>query len=99
MKAAVSKLRVMFKNETSYESMKEQAAGIEKESKNKLCTGLINLINPDVISREVTEQMQKDYTEHFESRWTEQELFENVYRAYLTELKNAVKFLGQKGEC
>lgn len=99
MKAAVSKLRVMFKNETSYESMKEQAAGIEKESKNKLCTGLINLINPDEISREVTEQMQKDYTEHFESRWTEQELFENVYRAYLTELKNVVKFLGQKGEC
>lgn len=99
MKAAVSKLRVMFKNETSYESMKEQAAGIEKESKNELCTGLINLINPDVISREVTEQMQKDYTEHFESRWTEQELFENVYRAYLTELKNVVKFLGQKGEC
>lgn len=98
IKAAVSKLRIIFKNEKSYEMMKEQATAIEKEKKNRLCTELVNFVDPDELAEKITEEMRRDYTDRFENLWSEERVFENVYRAYLTELKYFVKTIEKKGD-
>lgn len=99
LNAAVSRLRIIFKNENSYEDMKKQVDGIEKEMKNSLCKELIDLIRPASVVEAVTGEMKKDYTEAFENQWSEEILFRNVYRAYLTELKYFVKGMEKEGEC
>lgn len=98
LNAAVSKLRMIFKNELSYEAMKEQVDGIENDAKNKLCEELIELIVPDTIARKVQTEMKKDYNLKYPIEWEKERLYRVVYSAYLTELKYFTKILQKKGE-
>lgn len=91
MNAAVSKLRLILKNESSYESMKYQVESIEKEEKNSLCQKIVELVQPSQISKQVTETMRELYTSTFTNQWTEEKLFKVVYHSYLAELKYFVK--------
>lgn len=98
MNAAVAKLRVLFKTECSYEKMKEEIAEIEKEDKNRLCTELTELIDPDQIAVKVEAEMKQDYLTEFRSDWSREKLFKKVYRAYLTELKYLIKSIQKEEE-
>ena len=98
LNAAVSKLRMIFKNESSYEAMEEQVDGIENDEKNRLCKDLIKLIVPDEIARTVQTEMKKDYNLKYPIEWEKERLYRVVYSAYLTELKYFTKILQKKGE-
>ena len=98
LNTAVSKLRMIFKNESSYEAMEEQVNGIENDAKNKLCMKLIELVVPDTIAEKVQTAMKKDYNLKYPIEWEKERLYRVVYSAYLTELKYFTKILQKKGE-
>lgn len=104
LNAAVAKLRLLFKSETSYEEMKTQVSGIEKEEKNNQCSCLLKLINPAIIKEEVLREMQQDYQLTSEVQFKQlsrilcRDPFKNVYKAYLAELKYFAKTIGGEGE-
>lgn len=98
MNAAVAKLRVLFRTEHSYESMVEEIAGIEKESKNGLCKSLTELIKPENIRDLAEKDMKKTYGSSFSYELSEKQLFQMVYSAYLAELKYFVKIHQKKGD-
>ncbi len=93
----ISKMRVMFKNEKNYEGMKEQAAGIEEDTKRKLCEKLLELVDPCMIKQQVYQEITELYQIPFETGLSEEQLYRSVYRTYITELKYLVKSLEKRG--
>lgn len=93
---AVAKLRLMVKNEASYEALRQQVEGIEKEEKNSLCKALIGDVDPFVLEQAVSEEMRQTYTGAFENSWSAEETFKVVYAAYIEGLKYFVKGLEKK---
>lgn len=88
-------MRLIFKNEHSYADMAKEVAAIEKEEKNSLCLGLIRLVDPEKLEEEVTKEMNGAYAYSFEDQWSKEQLYKNVYRYYLSELKYFVKGMEQ----
>lgn len=110
LNAAVAKLRIIFKDEDTYEAMDKQIEGIEKEEKNQLCRDLFELINPENVKKEAIKEMQQYYRLASETPENEDKLYEkmsevlckdpykDVYKAYLAELKYFVKIAAKEGE-
>lgn len=98
LRAAVAKMRVMFKNENSYEAMKKQVDAIESDEKRALCQSLLCLVVPQDLKAKISDDMKKAYGQEFRCQWTETELYKKIYRIYLSELKYLVKALAKKGE-
>lgn len=98
LRAAVAKMRVMFKNENSYEAMKKQVDAIESDEKRGLCQSLLCLVVPQDLKTEISENMKAAYGQEFSCQWEKTELYKKTYRIYLTELKYWVKALSKKGE-
>ncbi len=46
LNASVAKLRVIFKNETNYQAMKDEADAIEDKIKREICQDILKLIVP-----------------------------------------------------
>lgn len=98
LRAAVAKMRVMFKNENSYDAMKKQVDAIESDEKRALCQSLLCLVVPQDLKAKISDDMKKAYGQEFRCQWTETELYKKIYRIYLSELKYLVKALAKKGE-
>ena len=96
MNTAVAKLRILFRTEHSYEKMKEQVEGIEKETKSNLCRELLEVIDPEQTAEKLETEMKRDYKTEFHSEWSKEKLFRITYRAYLAELKYFVKSIQKK---
>lgn len=95
LNASVAKLRVIFKNETSYQAMKDEADTIEDKIKREICQDILKLIVPKELETEVSEKINECYQIPFVSQWDEHTLYKKVYRIYLTELKYLVKSLSK----
>lgn len=95
LNASVAKLRAIFKNETSYQGMKEQADAIEDKKKRKICQDILTLIDSKQLAAEVSEKINDRYQIPFISQWDETTLYKNIYRIYLIELKYLVKSLNK----
>lgn len=95
LNASVAKLRAIFKNETSYQGMKEQADAIEDKKKRKICQDILTLIDSKQLAAEVSEKINDHYQIPFISQWDETTLYKNIYRIYLIELKYLVKSLNK----
>lgn len=95
LNASVAKLRAIFKNETSYQAMKEQADAIEDKKKREICQDVLKLIVPKEMETEVSEKINELYLVPFTSQWDEHTLYKKVYRIYLIELKYLVKSLNK----
>jgi len=91
-------MRVMFKNENSYDAMKKQVDAIESDEKRALCQSLLCLVVPQDLKAKISDDMKKAYGQEFRCQWTETELYKKIYRIYLSELKYLVKALAKKGE-
>lgn len=98
LRAAVAKMRVMFKNENSYEAMKKQVDAIESDEKRALCQSLLCLVVPQDLKTEISKDMTEAYGQEFSCQWTETELYKKIYRIYISELKYLAKALAKKGE-
>lgn len=98
LRAAVAKMRVMFKNENSYEAMKKQVDAIESDEKRALCQSLLCLVVPQDLKAKISDDMKKAYGQEFRCQWTETELYKKIYRIYISELKYLAKALAKKGE-
>lgn len=98
LRAAVAKMRVMFKNENSYEAMKKQVDAIESDEKRALCQSLLCLVVPQDLKNEISKDMTEAYGQEFSCQWTETELYKKIYRIYISELKYLAKALAKKGE-
>ena len=98
LRAAVAKMRVMFKNENSYDAMKKQVDAIESDEKRALCQSLLCLVVPQDLKAKISDDMKKAYGQEFRCQWTETGLYKKIYRIYLSELKYLVKALAKKGE-
>ena len=107
LKAAVAKLRIIFRDHETYESMKNEAGEIEKVTKNVLCTKLIELIDPQTIKetaiKEIADEIKAD-DQAADEKWITEQLkdligdsYKEVYRTYLTELKYLARTAGVKG--
>lgn len=95
LNASVAKLRAIFKNETSYQAMKDQADAIEDKKKREICQDILTLIDPKQLAEEVSEKINDLYQIPFTSQWDEHALYKNIYRVYLIELKYLVKSLNK----
>lgn len=95
LNASIAKLRVIFKNEATYEKMKEQVNGIEDKTKKQTCLSIVSLLVPEALEEEITERIRQQYQVTFTSQWDVDRLYRNVYRIGLTELKYFVKSLGK----
>ena len=93
LNASVAKLRAIFKNETSYQEMKDQADAIEDRKKREICQDILTLVDPKQLAAEVSEKINDLYQIPFTSQWDETTLYKNIYRIYLIELKYLVKSL------
>ena len=91
-------MRVMFKNENSYEAMKKQVDAIESDEKRALCQSLLCLVVPQDLKNEISKDMTEAYGQEFSCQWTETELYKKIYRIYISELKYLAKALAKKGE-
>ena len=98
LNAAVAKLRIIYKTESTYEDMLKQIKGIEDGQKNKLCENLANLVEPKSLQKELLQEMEKDYGMTIYNTWSDEALYKNVYRAYITELKQFVRTVEKKGD-
>lgn len=98
LNAAVAKLRIIYKTESTYEDMLKQIRGIEDGQKNKLCENLANLVEPKSLQKELLQEMEKDYGMTLYNTWSDEVLYKNVYRAYITELKQFVRTVEKKGD-
>ena len=110
LNAAVAKLRIIFKDEDTYEAMKEQIKEIEKEEKNDLCIKLCELIRPEEVKKEAINEILQYYHLTSETPENKDKLYEkmseilcenpykDVYKAYLAELKYFVKTAVGEGE-
>ncbi len=94
--AAVSKLRVIYKDESTYQGMLKQISGIEKEDKNKLCSQIVEKVVPEQFMEKILQEMKKDYDMNLLIPWTEEQLYKKIYHAYITELKYFVKSTDRK---
>ena len=95
LNASVAKLRAIFKNETSYQAMKDQADAIEDRKKREICQDILTLVDPKQLAVEVSEKINDLYQIPFTSQWDEPALYKNIYRIYLIELKYLVKSLNK----
>ena len=95
LNASVAKLRAIFKNETSYQAMKDQADAIEDGKKREICQDVLTLVDPKQLAAEVSEKINQFYQVPFTNQWGENTLYKNIYRIYLTELKYLVKSLNK----
>lgn len=95
LNASVAKLRAIFKNETSYQEMKDQADAIEDRKKREICQDILTLVDPKQLAAEVSEKINDLYQIPFTSLWDEHALYQNIYRIYLIELKYLVKSLNK----
>ena len=95
LNASVAKLRAIFKNETSYQAMKDQADAIEDRKKREICQDILTLVDPKQLAAEVSEKINDLYQIPFTSQWDETTLYKNIYRIYLIELKYLVKSLNK----
>lgn len=95
LNASVAKLRAIFKNETSYQAMKDQADAIEDRKKREICQDILTLVDPKQLAAEVSEKINDLYQIPFTSLWDEHALYKNIYRIYLIELKYLVKSLNK----
>lgn len=95
LRAAVAKMRVMFKNENSYDAMKKQVDAIESDEKRALCQSLLCLVVPQDLKAKISEDMKAAYGQEFACQWEETELYKKTYRIYLSELKYLVKALSR----
>lgn len=93
LNASIAKLRVIFKNEKSYAEMSNQVKGIEDKTKQEICQNILNLVVPKQLEADISKTISEDYQVPFTSQWSENTLYKNVYRTYLTELKYFVKSL------
>lgn len=98
LNAAVAKLRVIYKTESSYTDLLKQVKGIEDGEKNGLCKSLADLIVPEKIQKELQMEMEAEYGMVLRSNWSEELLYKKVYRAYITELKQFVRTIERKGD-
>lgn len=98
LKAAVAKLRIIYKTETSYANMCKQIDGIEAGEKNGLCKKIVNLIDPAKLQKELEQEMTVEYGMTLCSNWTDELLYKKVYRSYITELKQFVRTVEKKGD-
>ena len=101
LNAAVSKLRIMYQENNSYEELKSQVQGIESADKNKLCTNIVANVNPAEIKNNLLKQIQETYDmkldlENSYGADCDEKLYRDVYHAYIGELKNIVKIIDSK---
>lgn len=97
----ISKLRLIYKNEESYEKLKEQVSSIEKTSKKEIAEKLVNAVEPEKIVELAVNSLKEEYpklkiVDQFYQRLKQdenyrQKFYKLVYRSYLTELKYQVK--------
>lgn len=95
--AVIAKLRIIFKNETSYEAMQKQVEGIEDAEKKRVSGQILELVVPENVESVISQAIEQDYRITFENQWDESKLFKKVYRTYLTELKYFAKALEKRG--
>lgn len=95
LNASIAKLRVIFRNEASYQAMADQVEGIEDKTKKKICQDILNLVVPEQLEADVCNAISREYQVSFTSQWDEHTLYRKIYRTYLTELKYFVKALNK----
>ena len=102
LNAAVAKLRAIYKSTNSYKEMKDQIAGIEDESKRKLCDKIVaadiqiagdnKSVGINDVASQIYNEMNKQQGKYkFDNPWKSDEEYKYVYKVYLAELKHYLK--------
>ena len=83
-----------------YAVMRDEIKGIESDEKQDLCWKLIDLVKLDDtesdLGKEISAKFKEKYKVDFKPKMSEQELFQYVYRIYITELKHFAKTLDKE---
>lgn len=89
--AAVSKLKVIVRTEDNYESLLEDIDGLEDRKKKQICRSIVRKMNPEIITREIHDQVENIYHVKFTLRWNAKECYWMVYNSCIMELKYLIR--------
>lgn len=89
--AAVSKLKVIVRTEDNYESLLEDIDGLEDMKKKQICRLIVRNMNPEIITREIHDQVENIYHVKFTLRWNAKECYWMVYNSCIMELKYLIR--------
>ena len=93
-KAAVSKIRLLYRTAKSYEDMYDQFEQLNSSNKDK-CLGLMDIV-PTKLVDEAIKNVVKEYGVDFKVDWSDEKKFKVLYASYINELKNKIKVGGNE---
>ena len=96
--AALAKLRLIYKDVSTYEEMCHQISELVKTDKKNICLELCEKVNPEEIVCDKVKELKEIYNMDIITAYNDSELYKKVYGIYISELKYLVKNLAKKEE-
>ena len=96
--AALAKLRLIYKDVSTYEEMCHQISELVKTDKKNICLELCKKVNPEEIVCDKVKELKEIYNMDIITAYNDSELYKKVYGIYISELKYLVKNLAKKEE-
>ncbi len=98
LNVVVSKLRILFQTEHTYESLKENIAAIEKEDTRNLGNSVVDMLKPQEVLSLALSRLKEMYGFDYICTWNDEEIYRYVYQDYISNLKYFVATNKVKGE-
>lgn len=93
-KAAVSKIRLLYRTADSYTKMKNQFEQLNSSNRDK-CLRLMDRVPMELID-EAIKNVAEEYEVDFKVDWDDEKKFKVLYGSYINELKNRIKVGGNE---
>lgn len=93
-KAAVSKIRLLYRTADSYTKMKNQFEQLNSSNRDK-CLRLMDRVPMELID-EAIKNVAEEYDVDFKVDWDDEKKFKVLYGSYINELKNRIKVGGNE---
>ena len=93
-KAAVSKIRLLYRTADSYTKMKNQFEQLDSSNKDK-CLRLMDKVPLELVD-EAIKNIAEEYDVDFKVDWSDEKKFKVLYASYINELKNKIKVGGNE---
>lgn len=96
LNTALAKLRLIFKDVTTYEEMLEQISELVMINKKNICMELCKKVVPKDIMSDKLRELNEMYHMDIIADYDDKQMYKKIYGIYISELKYLVKILAQE---
>lgn len=96
LNTALAKLRLIFKDVTTYEEMLEQISELVMINKKNICMELCKKVVPKDIMSDKLKELNEMYHMDIIADYDDKQMYKKIYGIYISELKYLVKILAQE---